>query len=514
MHRPLKRPLLFTKRSVDVVISSPSPTKRWRLILGAGLAAVLVSVGVTTIAKSATHGPIIVQISEDIFTNHGSQHQTEVEPGSFAFGNTVVVAYQVGRFNINGGASDVSWATSVNGGKNWNFGNLPGITKYTQELDPFNRASDPTVAYDAKHGLWLIESLPILVAGGARPAMEISSSPDGLHWNNPVSVGPDLGDSDKTWINCDDWTNSPHFGNCYAEWDSTSTGMVNLSTSTDGGMTWGPALNSADSVAGQGGLPQPQPNGNVVVPFYEFGQLSIGAFTSTNGGQSWGTSTIVAPINMRSVNGGLRALPLPGAGVDGSGRVYVVWPDCSFRSNCSSNDIVFSSSKDGATWSAPVPIPIDPLNSKVDHFIPGFAVDPNTKGSSAHLALTYYYYPNVNCGPSTCNLNAAIISSHDSGTSWGSPTQLAGPIKLDWLPNTSLGRMVGDYVATSIVNGNSFGFIANAGMPSGQFFDEAMFTNKQGFPDTFGPRYYTPFGIRPVSFRTRHPVQFLPVPLD
>jgi hypothetical protein len=242
--------------------------------------------------------------------------------------------------------------------------------------------------------------------------------------------------------------------------------------------------------------------------------LSIGAFTSTDGGQSWGASTIVAPINMRSVNGGLRALPLPGAGVDGSGRVYVVWPDCSFRSNCSSNDIVFSSSKDGATWSAPVPIPIDPLNSKVDHFIPGFAVDPNTKGSSAHLALTYYYYPNVNCGPSTCKLDAAIISSHDSGTSWGSPTQLAGPIKLDWLPNTSLGRMVGDYVATSIVNGNSFGFIANAGMPSGQFFDEAMFTNKQGFPDTFGPRYYTPFGIRPVSFRTRHPVQFLPVPLD
>ena len=494
-----------------MVISSPSPQKRWRLILGTALAAVLVTAGLVTSAQSSSN---IVQISQDVFTNGGSQHQTEVEPGSFAFGNAVVVAYQAGRFNLNGGASDVSWATSLDGGKHWHYGNLPGITKYTQELNPFNRASDPTVTYDAKHKVWLIESLPIIVGGGARPAMEISISSDGLHWANPVNAGPNLGDSDKTWVNCDDWANSPHFGNCYAEWDSTATGLVNMSTSTDGGQTWGPALNSADSTVGQGGQPQPQPNGNVVVPFYNFGQLAIGAFTSTDGGQSWGTSTIVAPINMRGVNGGLRALPLPGAGVDGNGKVFVVWADCSFRTNCSSNDIVFSSSADGTTWAAPAPIPIDPLNSTVDHFIPGFTVDQNTKGNKAHLALTYYYYPNVNCGPGSCKLDAAIISSHDGGTSWGAPTQLAGPIKLGWLPNTSLGRMVGDYVATSIVNGNAFGFLANAGAPSGNFFDEALFTNKMGFPDTFGPRYYTPFGLRPVSFPTRHPVRFLPVPAD
>jgi hypothetical protein len=155
-----------------VVISSPSPKKRWRLILGTALAAALVSAGLVSSAQSAN---TIVQISQDVFTNGGSQHQTEVEPGSFAFGNAVVVAYQAGRFNLNGGASDVSWASSLDGGKHWHYGNLPGITKYTQELDPFNRASDPTVTYDAKHKVWLIESLPIIVGGGARPAMEISS---------------------------------------------------------------------------------------------------------------------------------------------------------------------------------------------------------------------------------------------------------------------------------------------------------------------------------------------------
>jgi hypothetical protein len=497
-----------------VGISTPSPTNRLRLILGLAVAALLVTASVVSSSKSASSGPVIVQISQDVFTNKGSQHQTQVEPGSFAFGNTVVVAYQSGRFDLNGGASDVSWATSVNGGKTWNYGNLPGITKYTHSIDPFNRASDPTVAYDAKRGVWLIESLPLLVAGGARPAMVISRSTDGLTWSSPVAVGPDLGDSDKTWINCDDWSSSPHFGNCYAEWDSTQTGLVNLSTSTDGGLTWGPALNSADSAVGQGGLPQPQPNGNVVVPYYAFTQLAIGSFMSTDGGQSWGASSFVANVNMRGVNAGLRALVLPGASVDGSGRVYVVWSDCSFRTNCSSNDIVFTSSKDGKTWAAPAPIPIDPLNSKVDHFIPGFVADPNTKGSSAHLALAYYYYPNVNCGPDTCKLDAGMISSHDSGTSWTSPIQLAGPIKLNWLPNTSLGRMVGDYVATSVVNGNAFAFLSNAGQPSGQFFDQALFTNTKGVPEMFGDRHFTQFGLRPVSFRSnRHP-QAVPVPLD
>jgi hypothetical protein len=134
MQRPLKRTLLFTKRRAEVVISSPSPTKRWRLVLGTALAAVLVAAGLISGAKSATHGSNIVQISQDVFTNGNSQHQTEVEPGSFAFGKTVVVAYQAGRFNINGGASDVSWATSVDGGKRWRYGNLPGITKYTQAI--------------------------------------------------------------------------------------------------------------------------------------------------------------------------------------------------------------------------------------------------------------------------------------------------------------------------------------------------------------------------------------------
>src|SRR5262249_46059674 len=43
--------------------------------------------------------------------------------------------------------------------------------------------------------------------------------------------------------------------------------------------------------------------------------------------------------------------------------------------------------------------------------------------------------------------------STNGGTSWSSPVQLAGPMTLTWLPLTTQGFMVADYLSTSIVPG-------------------------------------------------------------
>src|ERR1019366_10771108 len=104
---------------------------------------------------------------------------------------------------------------------------------------------------------------------------------------------------------------------------------------------------------------------------------------------SWGKSQAIASINSHFVAGGLRNPNLPSAGIDGSGNVFVVWSDCRFRKNCSSNDIVISSSADGKTWSAVTRIPIDATTSTVDHFLPGIGVDPTTSGANAHLTIVY-----------------------------------------------------------------------------------------------------------------------------
>src|SRR5437016_13382079 len=80
------------------------------------------------------------QISSDPFTNTTSFHKTEVEPDTFAFGSTIVATFQVGRFR-NGGASDIGWATSQDGGASWTHGFLRRITLYTQPAGSFPRVT-------------------------------------------------------------------------------------------------------------------------------------------------------------------------------------------------------------------------------------------------------------------------------------------------------------------------------------------------------------------------------------
>src|SRR3954451_1053063 len=78
----------------------------------------------------------LTRVSADPFTNTTSQHATEVEPDTFAFGSTVVAAYQVGRF-FNGGGSDIGYARSTDGGATWSTSSfLPGLTFQTPFGDP------------------------------------------------------------------------------------------------------------------------------------------------------------------------------------------------------------------------------------------------------------------------------------------------------------------------------------------------------------------------------------------
>ena len=209
------------------------------------------------------------------------------------------------------------------------------------------------------------------------------------------------------------------------------------------------------------------------------------AFTSSDGGVNWKSTVVIAAITDHVVAGNLRTTSLPSAAVDAAGRVYVVWQDCRFRTNCASNDIVMSISSDGSNWTAPVGIPIDAVTSTVDHFIAAIAVDPATSGGSAHLALTYYFYPIATCTSATCQLNVGFVSSSDGGNTWSSPTTLAGPMSLAWLPSTSSGVMVGDYLSTAYSNGQAHAVFAVA-------------------RQTMGVSSARRYSVRPTRFRRRN----------
>jgi len=421
------------------------------------------------------------KISVDKFTNTDSTHKTEVEPDMFSWGSTIVAAYHVARRpgSIGWGSADVGFSTSTDGGTTWKFGYLPGLT-VNYKAGTYGAAADPSVAYDAKHGEWIISTLPLVGLGPGAPFIgdvAVSRSTDGLHWGSPINVDKTHLD-DKNWSVCDNTTTSPFYGNCYTEWDQAyGTGDVMMSVSSDGGMTWGTGKTSSDHAFGLGGEPLVQPNGTVVVPF-ESG-ASISAFTSTNGGSTWGRSVLVSTINSHFDAGGIRNVNLPTAGIDGAGNVFVAWSDCRFRTGCSSNDIVFSTSANGTTWTTPARIPIDATTTTVDHFLPGIGIDPNTSGSTAHITVVYYYYPVSNCSTSTCQLEVGFTTSQDGGATWTAGQNLAGPMKLTWLPNSDNGYMVADYIGVSYNNGNPYGVFAVATAPTGSTLNEAMYTTKQ-----------------------------------
>jgi hypothetical protein len=326
----------------------------------------------------------LTQVSHDIYTDAQAQHNTEVEPDTFVSGATIVSAFQVGRV-FGGGASNIGWATSTNSGATWTHGYLPGIT--TNGGGSFGQASDAAVAYDAKLNVWLIASLGI--SGSSVAVLDNRSTDGGLTWSNPVTIA--TGANDKDWIVCDNTATSPHYGNCYAEYDITSSGdSIRMRTSTDGGASWGAALAPGGSHTGLGGQPVVLPDGDAVVP-YESLASTIRSFRTTNGGTSWSSTVLVSSISHHTVAGALRESPLPSAEADGAGTVYVAWADCRFRSGCPSNDIVVAKSTSETTWAAPIRVPIDATSSTVDHFVPGIAVDNSTSGATARIGLAYYF---------------------------------------------------------------------------------------------------------------------------
>jgi hypothetical protein len=448
------------------------------LAIPAAAAAVILFTATAAVANVA-----VTQVSSDPFTNTNAQHRTEVEPDTFTFGSTIVGTFQTGRI-FGGGSSDIGFVTSTNNGATWTSGFLNGIT-VNRGGGPYTAASDASVAFDARHNVWLISSLGI--RSGSVDVLTSRSTNGGLTWSNPITTA--TGSLDKNWIACDNTPTSPFYGNCYTEYDITSSSdLLQMKTSSDGGLTWGPGRSTGDGAHGLGGQPVVRPNGTVLVPYESTGG-QIRSFRSITGGASWRSTVLISTASHHRAAGGLREGALPSAEIDSAGTAYVVWSDCRFRSGCPANDVVLSKSTSETTWGPVTRVPIDATSSTVDHFVPGIGVDRTTSGGTARVGVTYYSYPNRSCSSTTCVLNVGFISSTNGGTSWSAPTQVAGPMNLTWLPNTSQGRMFGDYISTSVrPGGNAFPVIPIGFAPSGSTFNLAMYVPTGGLPISGGTR--------------------------
>jgi hypothetical protein len=416
------------------------------------------------------------QLSRDTNRNPIAQHQTQVEPDSFSFGNTVVATFQSGRIN-QGGAVLIGFSTSRDGGRTWRSGFLPGVTSDSTPPGP-GRASDPVVAYDAAHAVWLIATLAPSQSG---TRLFISRSSDGLRWSAPVTAASappgDLA-YDKEWLACDNWPTSPFRGSCYLSYTDLISTPRRLATqvSRDGGLTWSAAAPTTPRNPNVvGAFPVIQPNGAVVVVYLDGRQM--GAARSTDNGASFTQARIAeaASIDIRE----LRDPPLPAADVDAAGRIYVTYHDCRTRPNCSANDIVLATSADGAAWST-ARVPVAEPASRTHFVHPAIAVDPATSGSRARLGIVYYVLPTTQCEVASCLIDVGFVSSANGGASWTSPRRLnARSMRLPWLPPTQLGRMLADYISVSWVRDAAVAVFTHASpLAADGTYREAIFATR------------------------------------
>jgi hypothetical protein len=414
------------------------------------------------------------RLAVDPLRTPGFTHATHVEPDSFSFGQTLVSTYQVGRAPRarGGAAAAIGFSTTRDGGRTWRSGLLPALTQNQRPAGRWERASDPVVAYDARHGVWLASSL--VVTPERESGLTVNRSPDGTAWGPPVVVTEDRGGLavDKQWLTCDNWPESPFYGRCYhAYTDVARSNRISVQTSADGGLTWSRPVGSPD-VAGSenrsnspGVQPVVRPDGTLLVVY--FNETRISLIRSNDGGATFSRRQPIAPAR-DVITPRFRAFSLPVAEVGPTGTVYVVWMDCQQRNDCNQagSDLLLITSADGSTWSPPRRLPTGPATAGTYYALPGFAADP-TNGD--RLTLAYYRLRGE-------AIDAFSISSSDNGARWTAPRRLSPQsVRRRWMPDSQYGPMLADYISVSYVNGRPIPVIVLAGAPRGPRLDQSVF---------------------------------------
>jgi hypothetical protein len=442
----------------------------------------LVAAAAVAVSPAFGEAPPAQQISVDPLTNASGQHETAVEPDSFSFENAVVAAFQIGRFRT-AGASGIGWATSLDRGATWESGVLPSLTVHGSQPGPYTRASDPAVAYDSAHRVWLISVLALHDGPGGSTDELLSSlvtsrSSDGLSWSSPVVTAPvqDHYAHDKNWIVCDNGTSSRFRGHCYVAWTAVIANLqvLAVASSTDGGLSWGPPT-IATSIAGSAWQPLVRPDGTLVIIFVT--SRAVKATRSTDGGKSFGTPVTVASLR-DSPTPGLRAPSLPSAELDAKGRITVGWLDCRFRPGCGSRvtptDVVISSSSNGTRWTRVRRVPTGADVDGLPHLLVGLGVDPATSGARTRLGLAFYVLTPREC-TEDCRLTPLFVSSSDGGQGWSTPKPLAPAQPLNSYPEAGTARFLGDYISTSFVSGTAVPVFAAAAQPFDGRYHQGVF---------------------------------------
>ena len=404
------------------------------------------------------------------FFNSAVEPSVAVDPQN---SNHLIGVWQQDRWS-NGAATGILTGVSFDHGQTWTI----SIASLSQcSGGTFQRASDPWISI-SPNGTAYQSALGTNISSLTTTGVLVSRSSDGgMTWSSPITVDGSSG-SDKESITADP-TDSNYI---YAVWDETDIANLQpaaFSRSTDGGVTWEPAVTIYDpgvDAFTSGNQIAVLPSGTLLDVFISGsdGQPDqIAIVRSTDQGATWSVPTIVATdddigiVNSKTQQG-IRVGGFHTVAVDmASGSVYIAWDDARFSGN-QRDGIALSKSLDGgSTWSAPVQVNQAP---NVQAFTPSVAV-----GVGGAVAITYYDFRKDTDNVNSLLTNYWRIVSQDGGNTWretpvaGTFDMLAGPRN----PGAG-GYFLGDYQALTAAGGEFVPFFVTTN-PSGSSIPSSVF---------------------------------------
>jgi hypothetical protein len=302
--------------------------------------------------------------------------------------NVVVGFNDSGAFNRSGTNHFTGWSVSTDGGKSF-------TDEDVLPTSPSGDAGDPVLVQDNLFGTVFLATLN--GAGSKTAGIQVFPSTDnGVSFGAPVNGAPGFLNTDfldKPWMAADNFA-GPGQGNLYLSFtdfpnDSSNvplnSGAIVVTTSTDGGATWG--LSGGTIVATgdvQGSFVVVGPDHSVDVFWLDSNgpAHAILMARSTDQGQTFGAPVTVATLTGTGsegdlgLGGGFRSDSFPTAAVNPvTGDLYVVYNDVGAAPG-DKGDIWFVASADGQAWSTPVVVNWDDGTTN-DQWQPGMAVTPD-----------------------------------------------------------------------------------------------------------------------------------------
>jgi hypothetical protein len=416
-----------------------------------------------SVADVAVHG-----VRFPIDTAH-PQPDTEIEPSiavNPADPLNAVAVFQEDRVD-NGGDADNGFAATFDGGRSWIHGYLPGMTRATGGT--FDRASDAVVTFGIdpdNHRHYLAYANSLVFDDGSGPSGDTTSSgmavnvskDGGRTWSKAVVIEQDglAGLNDKNWIVVDNGTGAGHrTGRVYVMWDRLDPMVYTYCDSRCDQLSRWSSVNNMTfypfaAMNGIGAIPLVLTDGSLGVVFEAFpGTPPVGPPTDQTVlglsgtelqfalAKGAGLTPWPAPLPFPQVGLGIaayrnrivpeqRAATLPAAAIDPqTGQIYVAWEDGRFRTD-GHNDIVFSTSSNGITWSAPRRVNINPENDGTDRWNATVSVGVD---GVVHISYrerdehTGRPTPRSKAGLSPY-INTYYQQSLDHGATWSAPLQV------------------------------------------------------------------------------------------